>query len=400
MTSALNTTLILALFAVMALHPPIPRRPSPFNLQFALGWWINEAPVIGLWWLIAGTIGTLVHARPVVWWWLVAALTVLDLALLARLAARARSARAALAQAFRAVYGPAGQPRYTRPVWWRLLLPVISWRPDVRRIRNVRYGPARRGNRLDVYVSRRSRGTQPAAPVLVYFHSRFANRLLGAQPLIYRLAAQGWVCVSAGRRQFRTGHGEQLADARAALAWVRENAQAHGGDPDRVFAAGGSAGANLAAAAALTGSEVAAVIGLYGFYGSMGAEAGTSPLQVIHPEAPPFLIVHGVLDTLVPLERARAFADRLRAVSRRPVVYAEIPGAQHSFDVFESIRFHAVTDAIVRFAELVSGSHGATPAGPPRELGASKPVDDAADRATERCVEDSPYPVRVTAARR
>ena len=238
-------------------------------------------------------------------------------------------------------------------MWWRLLLPVISWRPDVRRIRNRRYGPARRGNRLDVYVSRRVRAGAEPASVLVYFHAAFGSKMLGSRALIYRLATQGWVCVSAGRRQFRASYPDQLADARAALAWVRDNAAAYGGDPDRILASGGSAGAHLAATAAMTGSHVAGVIGLYGYYGDIGAAPGpTSPQQVINPDAPPFFIVHGTLDTLIPHHEARAFADRLRAASHRPVAYAELPGAQHSFDAFQSIRFHAVTDAILRFAEL------------------------------------------------
>ncbi len=163
------------------------------------------------------------------------------------------------------------------------------------------------------------------------------------------------MCVSVGRRQFRA-HGEQLADTRNALAWVREHVDAYGGDPDEIFAVGGSAGANLATTAALTGSDVAAVIGLYGYYGSMGAgPEPSSPLQAIGPQAPPFLLVHGSIDTLVPCQQARAFAGRLREASNRPVVYAELPWAQHSFDVFHSIRFHAVTDAVVRFAELTLG---------------------------------------------
>ena len=386
MTSAVNTTLILALFAVMALRPPIPRHSSPFNLQFALGWWINEAPFVAMWWLILGTIGTLIHPRSSVWWWLVGAFAVVDLGLLTRLAVRARSARPALSEALRAVYGPAGQPRYTRPTWWRLLLPVISWRPDVRRIRNLRYGPARRGNRLDVYVARRTRAAGGPAPVLVYFHARLVSKMFGSRALIYRLAAQGWVCVSAGRRQFRAGHGEQLADTRAALAWVRDNAEAYGGDPERVFAAGGSAGANLAATAALTGSDVAAVIALYGYYGSMGAGLEpTSPHEAINPDAPSFLLVHGSLDTLVPHLQARAFADRLRDLSHRPVVYAELPGAQHSFDVFQSIRFNAVTDAIVRFAELSTGTHGVRePARRSRESEPGEPAEGVGHRRTQR----------------
>src|SRR5699024_134158 len=138
--------------------------------------------------------------------------------------------------------------------WWRLLLPVLSWRPGVRRVRNVQYGPARRGNRLDVYVSRRERVGGPG-PVLVYSHGRGGSRLLGAHALIYRLAARGWVCVTVGRRQLGAGPDEQLDDTRTALAWVREHAASYGGDPDRIVGVGGSAGANLTATAALTGSH-------------------------------------------------------------------------------------------------------------------------------------------------
>ena len=363
MTTALDTTLILALFAVMAPRPPMPRHSSPFNLQFALGWWINEVPVLGLWWLLAGTMGTLMHPDSGLWWWLVTGFTAVEALLLARIAIRARSARPALSAAFRAAYGPRGLPQYTRPAWWRVvLLPFVSWRPDVRRVRNRRYGPARRGNRLDVYVSRRHRGA--GAPVLVYFHGggfRMGSKMLGARALLYRLAAQGWVCVSADYRLFRAGYPDQLADARAALAWVRDNAQAYGGDPDTVFVAGGSAGADLAATAAMTGTQVSGVIGLYGYYGNVGGSGPgpTSPQSSINPDAPPFLIVHGDLDTLVLRQEARGFADRLRAVSRQPVVYAELPGTHHNFDFFHSLRFHTVTDAIIRFTELTMGARRA-----------------------------------------
>lgn len=134
---------------------------------------------------------------------------------------------------------------------------------------------------------------------------------------------------------------------------MRKNARAHAGGPDRIVAAGGSAGANLAAIAALSDSDVTAVIGLYSYYGRMGSGPGPmSPQQVANLKAPPLLLVHGSPDTLVPRQQARAIDDRLRAVSHRPVAYAELPGAQHSFDVFPSIRLQAVTDAIVRFAEL------------------------------------------------
>jgi len=368
MNGEMNTDLTLLLLAAMALRPPMPRHSSPFSLPFVLGWWINEMPYLGLCWLIAGTIGTLDHPRAGFGWWLGAGLTGVDVLLLAWIATRARTARPALSAAFRAVYGPGGAPRRTRPAWWRFALPIVSWRPDVRRARNLRYGPARRGNRLDVYVDRRHRF---GAPVLVHVHGGafvMGSKMLGARPLLYRLAAQGWVCVSIDYRLFRASYADQLADVRAALAWTRAHALEYGGSPEAIFVAGGSSGAHLAATAALTGTEVCGVVGLYGYYGQVGPRgpAPTSPHDCIHPGAPPFLIIHGALDTLVRCHDARAFADALRVDSGRPVVYAELPGAQHNLDFFQSLRAQSIIDAVVRFAELSRGpgTRGSGTAGP------------------------------------
>ena len=63
-----------------------------------------------------------------------------------------------------------------------------------------------------------------------------------------------------------------------------------------------------------------------------------SPTYRIGPDAPPALVVHGDLDTLAPVTDARAFVAKLRAESKNPVVYAELHGAHHAFEVFNSIR--------------------------------------------------------------
>jgi acetyl esterase/lipase len=47
-----------------------------------------------------------------------------------------------------------------------------------------------------------------------------------------------------------------------------------------------------------------------------------------------FFVAHGDRDPLVTVEGARLFVKRLRSTSSNPVVYAELPGAQHSFDLF------------------------------------------------------------------
>lgn len=357
MNSAVTTPLIVGLFTLMALRPPMPRASSPFNVQFALGYLINELPFLGLWWLLSGTLAVLLEpAFLSTQWWLIVGLTIADAAMLAAIALRARTARPMLTKALRVAFGDQLEPRTTRPSWWRLvLIPVVSWRPDVRKSRNITYGPKGRGNRLDVYTSRRR--IRADAPVLVYLHGgafRMGSKSLGAHPLLYRLAAEGWVCISADYRLFRAQYGDQLDDAHAVLEWTRAHARTYGGDPGKILVAGGSSGAHLAATAALTGAPVRGVIAMYGYYGNAGSSRreGASPHDHIHAHAPPFLVVHGAKDTLVLAEDARAFADRLRAVSRQPVAYAQLPGAQHNFDFFHSLRFHSVIDAVADFARL------------------------------------------------
>ncbi|MGZ4553526.1 MAG: prolyl oligopeptidase family serine peptidase, partial [Mycobacteriaceae bacterium] len=74
-----------------------------------------------------------------------------------------------------------------------------------------------------------------------------------------------------------------------------------------------------------------------------------SPMERINPQAPPFFVIHGNLDTLVPVPEAREFVERLRKVSTSPVVYAELAGAQHAFDIFPSIRSAHVVRGAERF---------------------------------------------------
>jgi dipeptidyl aminopeptidase/acylaminoacyl peptidase len=74
-----------------------------------------------------------------------------------------------------------------------------------------------------------------------------------------------------------------------------------------------------------------------------------SPMSRVHADAPPFFVVHGDRDTLVPVAEARRFSDLLRTTLRVPVVYAEIPGAQHAFEIFPSLRSTFVVHGVERF---------------------------------------------------
>jgi len=221
------------------------------------------------------------------------------------------------------------------------------------------------------------------------------------------LAARGWVCVAPNYRLSpRATWPDQIVDIKRAVAWVKNNIAGHGGDPDFVVITGGSAGGHLAALAALTpgraewqpgfedaDTSVAAAVPFYGVY-DLTNQTGTSradttaflekrvfktrladdrarweqasPLAHVSPDAPPFFVLHGVNDSLVPVEQAGAFVTELRSVSRQPVGYAELPIAQHPFDTLPSVRAHHTAHAVDRFlpvvrseqaSPIVSGAH-------------------------------------------
>ena len=76
-----------------------------------------------------------------------------------------------------------------------------------------------------------------------------------------------------------------------------------------------------------------------------------SPVSHVSGKAPPFFVVQGTHDSLVWVEEARSFVRCLRGESEQAVAYAELPGAQHAFDVFHSVRSEHVLNAASEFLE-------------------------------------------------
>jgi acetyl esterase/lipase len=204
----------------------------------------------------------------------------------------------------------AGRPR--RP-WGRLLrAPFFLGRRDVVRVRSGAYGDGPR-RRLDVY----HRHDRPSGvPILLHVHGggfHSGDKAREARPLIRHLTSRrGFVCVSANYRlQPHVTLADQVADVRAAIAWVRAHAAEYGADPGSLFVAGSSAGAYLAIQAACEGETgITGLICRYGYYGNLAPRG----------EMPPILLIHGHNDTVVPPSAASAFAERVRTVSSRPVI--------------------------------------------------------------------------------
>ena len=405
--SFLFVALVGALFALNA-HRPFARDGSLSIWVFFAGWLTTELPIHHLAWQLAAT-ALFVSAGALRAWpgWVGLTIAAASWAGLWRMFRDAGGARGAVERALVQAIGPAYAERVDAALRARLdtpqplaqlLLPFSMRRQDVERIENVPYGPHGRRNQLDIY---RARGGREGRPVLLQVHGGawvIGDKSQQGLPLMIHMASLGWICVAINYRLSpRATFPDHLVDVKRALAWVKAHIAEHGGDPSFVVITGGSAGGHLCALAALTPNDpeyqpgfedadtaVQACVPFYGVYDftnregvgrrDMGAflarvvfkhpisEAQelldrASPMSRVSDRAPPFLIIHGTHDTLVPVEQARLFVDLLRGASREPVAYAEIPGAQHAFEVFASARTGHVVRGVSRFLAYVHAAH-------------------------------------------
>ena len=274
-------------------------------------------------------------------------------------------------------------PRFPRS---HVLFPfLLGHRRGVSRTRNITFGQAGgKKLRLDVTVpSAPVPGGGSRRPALLQIHGGgwvIGDKREQGLELLTHMATQGWVGFNANYRLSPWAtFPDHLDDVTAALAWIREHAAEYDVDPDFVCVTGGSAGGHLCALLALTADPpVAGAVPFYGIYdftrgGAFGEDErvyrmfleswvmkafveeepekyeAASPLHLITAEAPPFFVIHGDKDTLAPVRDARTFVARLREVSKQPVAYAEMRGAQHAFEVFPSARTARVIEGVERF---------------------------------------------------
>jgi acetyl esterase/lipase len=378
----LITAALAAWCTLMALAPP--RRPRPLGVvAFIYGLALNELPFLVFYYLVLSTLLAAAQSNidsPA--GWIGMALSILTVAGLVLVAVRALRAGPVLDRALAEGLGTGGLGTGVLgtgvlgtgrlPLARIVFAPFLMRRRDVERIANISYGDAGVRNRLDVYRQRAHPAGQAGSPVFVHLHGGMLMRgrkNREALPLLYRLASQGWVCISANYRLRPSAHfPDHLIDAKKVIAWVRAHGTEFGADPDVLILAGTSSGGQLAALAAFTQNDpryqpgfehadtsVSAVVYLSGYYGS-DEQSPWSPLAYDATDAPPFFVVHGDQDTVVPVQDARLFVGRLRKTSPNPVIYAELPGAQHSFERFHSLRFDTLVNAVETFATWVRNS--------------------------------------------
>lgn len=204
---------------------------------------------------------------------------------------------------------------------------------------------------LDIYEPDTAIST--SAPVVVFFYGggwktgkRGQYRFIGR-----RLAQLGVLAIVADYRTFpRSAFPGFVEDGARAVAWSRTRAAGYGGDPRRLFVAGHSAGAQIAAligtdarylaAQGMKPQELSGVIGLSGPYDFViegGYEEIFAPMSrwpeaqavnFVDGDEPPFLLIHGTGDKVVESKDSQELAERLRrAGGKADLVW--LPGAGH-----------------------------------------------------------------------
>ncbi len=205
--------------------------------------------------------------------------------------------------------------------------------------------------RLDLYRPEAVQGF----PTVVFYHG--GGLSAGKRYVPKELTDRGWAVVGVGYRLHpKVQHPVYVEDAAAALAWTFKNIARFGGDPERIFVTGISAGGYLTAMVGLDKDYLAKhdldanrIAGLIPVTGQMithqtvrkeqGVEPSKfrptidkyAPLYHVRPDAPPILCVTGgwEVDMLMRAEENLYFVSMLKLVGHKAVRHVVIEGADH-----------------------------------------------------------------------
>ena len=244
--------------------------------------------------------------------------------------------------------------------------------------------------KLDIY---RPRNSKKKHPVLLQIHGGawITGSKRQAALLMTHMAVQGWVCFSVEYRYSPDiKFPQHLIDIKHALKWIRSHAEELGIDSDFVVSTGGSAGGHLAALMALTPNlpefqprfkqadtriqGCVAVYGVFDFYKPFSKKTpypskakllkmvcgGTpekepecyqqiTPANWISKNPPPFLLIQGETDALIPIEETQAFWNKLRSKKSCNSAFLTLPLIEHAFDIFPTLTAQCLVPVIEQY---------------------------------------------------
>lgn len=255
---------------------------------------------------------------------------------------------------------------------------AVRKQPNIREIANmytnVPYcntdNPAQQ---LDLFIPKTN---ATSAPLVIQIHGggwRWGNKDNQiAERYAPQLVSRGIAVATVGYRLAdEATYPAQNEDIECAIQYLRKNSTRLGIDSERIALLGDSAGGQLAAITALTSPSKYAIKGVVMLYGVtdiwqqitrfndinavyyLGARdkelaKQASPINADTANAPPFLIIHGTADTVVPADASEAFANKLK-LNGSEATYLPIKGAGHAFIGGYDFREAYVFDTIIEF---------------------------------------------------
>lgn len=226
--------------------------------------------------------------------------------------------------------------------------PGMATAAAAKELRGQKYGPDRK-HVMDIFLPEGIRAGEKRKVVLFFHGGAWSMGGVGTHRFVGRaLAAKGYVAAVATYRLYpRVRFPAFMYDAGKAVAWLRQQVAQHGGDPDRIYLMGHSAGAHIAALLALDPrylnvvrvprSAIAGVVGLAGPYVFEPKRwKRIAPIFKAHPKpsarpvdfvksfkrygGPPLFLVQGGLDRLVRNHEGPGLATAYRAVGGKATV--------------------------------------------------------------------------------
>ena len=276
---------------------------------------------------------------------------------------------------------------------------TVSVPPEIKEETNIVYGTGG-GNplELDLYSPDYLSGPVPG---IIFIHGGGWRTGKRQDYKFYttRFAKHGYVVATISYRLKEAGYFPNcVEDVKCAVRWMRANAEKLHVDPNRIAVIGGSAGGHLSMMAGYSSdvpefegtggnpgvsSAVQAVIDLYGPVDFTVAETrdhplltgfmqGTyeqvpdkfvkaSPITYLDPRDPPTLIIHGTIDSLVPVEQSDMLAEKMKAMGNM-YWYDRIDGWPHAMDIANPVN-QRVEKVAIAFLQEVFGP--ATPKAAP-----------------------------------
>lgn len=259
-------------------------------------------------------------------------------------------------------------------------------------LKDVEYGRAGKVSlRLDAHIPD---GSGPF-PAVILVHGGawvWGDRANSVKPLFQPLSDAGFAWFSINYRlasdMVRNPLGAAMHlgtaenDVRQAIAYVKEHAAEYRVNANKIVLIGESSGGQLASMAALRPDEDNSVQGVIGFYmptdlaaltqtsgmipeGVREAVKGTlfdgllmaglkefSPINFVTSKSPPFLLIHGTDDDIVPIAQSERFCEKLRASNVACELYP-VKGGGHGIRGWDHDRLTGYRSPLIRWLQQI-----------------------------------------------